>query len=149
VKVSFEELTRLLADAEFLKPFGFVLESCALKECTIRVPYAVSLERPGGIVSGITLMAVADVAMWVAVMTERGAAEQWVTTDMKTAFLSGARDDIHCTARVLKLGKRTAYGTAECRTARGDLLTHHVLTYALVNSAQPPSPGAPPRSPAA
>ena len=150
MKASFEELTRLLADAEFLKPFGFVLESCALKECMIRVPYAAGLERPGGIVSGITLMAVADVAMWVAVMTERGTSEQWVTTDMKTAFLSGAREtDIHCSARVLKLGKRTAYGTAECRTARGDLLTHHVLTYALVNSAQPPSTGAPPRSPAA
>jgi acyl-coenzyme A thioesterase PaaI-like protein len=46
--------------------------------------------------------------------------------------LCGVKTDIFCTARVLKLGKRTAYGTAECRSAEGDLFTHHVLSYALV-----------------
>jgi uncharacterized protein (TIGR00369 family) len=133
VKSTLEELTEVLASARFLKPFGFLLQSCALRECTVRVPYAESLERPGGIVSGITIMGVADVAMWLAIMTERGIAEQWVTTDMKTAFLSSAREtDVVCTARVLKLGKRTAYGTAECRAANGDLLAHHVMSYALI-----------------
>jgi acyl-coenzyme A thioesterase PaaI-like protein len=91
------------------------------------------MDRPGGVTTGITIMGAADVAMWLAIMTERGTAEQWVTADMKTAFLKGAREtDISCTARVLKIGKRTAYGTAECRAANGDLLAHHVLTYALV-----------------
>jgi uncharacterized protein (TIGR00369 family) len=133
VKSTLEELTEVLASARFLEPFGFLLQSCALRECTVRVPYAESLERPGGIVSGITIMGVADVAMWLAIMTERGIAEQWVTTDMKTAFLSSAREtDVVCTARVLKLGKRTAYGTAECRAANGDLLAHHVMSYALI-----------------
>ena len=135
MKAEREELGRLVANAAFLKPFGFVLQSCASGECTLVAPYAVSLERPGGILSGITLMAAADVAMWVAILTERGTAEQWVTTDMKTAFLSSAREtDIHCTARILKLGKRTTYGTAECRAAGGALLAHHVLSYALVGS---------------
>jgi acyl-coenzyme A thioesterase PaaI-like protein len=134
VRATLEELARILAESAFLKPFGFVLDSCAPRECVVRVPYAAGLERPGGIVSGITLMGVADVAIWIAIMTERGTAEQWVTTDMKTAFLSSAREtDIHCSARLLKLGKRTAYGTAECRNAGGDLLTHHVVSYALVN----------------
>jgi acyl-coenzyme A thioesterase PaaI-like protein len=133
VRAEHEELAHLIANAAFLKPFGFLLRSCAPGECTIVAPHAVSLERPGGILSGITLMAVADVAMWVAILTERGTAEQWVTTDMKTAFLKGARNtDVSCSARVLKLGKRTAYGTAECRGANGELLTHHVLSYALV-----------------
>jgi acyl-coenzyme A thioesterase PaaI-like protein len=110
------------------------VHSCAPAECEVRVPFSPSLERPGGIVSGITLMGAADVAMWLAIMTERGTQEQWVTTDMKTAFLSSARGtDIHCTARLLKLGKRTAYGTAECRAAGGALLAHHVLSYALVS----------------
>jgi acyl-coenzyme A thioesterase PaaI-like protein len=133
VKCTQDELGRLLAQAAFLKPFGFLVQSCAPGECAIRVPYAPALERPGGIVSGITLMGAADVAMWLAIMTERGTAEQWVTADMKTAFLNGAREtDIHCSARILKLGKRTAYGTAECRAAGGELLTHHVITYALI-----------------
>jgi uncharacterized protein (TIGR00369 family) len=133
VQCTREELAHILANAAFLRPFGLQIEHCGLGECTVVVPYAVSLERPGGIVSGITLMAAADVAMWLAIMTQRGIAEQWVTTDMKTAFLSGARQtDVACAARVLKLGKRTAYGTAECRDAGGNLLTHHVISYTLV-----------------
>ena len=132
MKVTLEELARLVAAAPFLAPFGYVVESCAPGECTLRVPYSAALERPGGVVSGITIMGAADVAMWLAILTERGAAEQWVTTDLKTAFLRGARGtDIRCTARVLKLGKRTAYGTAECRADNGDLLAHHVISYAL------------------
>jgi uncharacterized protein (TIGR00369 family) len=135
VKCTQEELAGVLSGAAFLKPFGMAVHSCASGECVVRVPFSPSLERPGGIVSGITLMGAADVAMWLAIMTERGTQEQWVTTDMKTAFLSSAREtDIHCTARVLKLGKRTAYGTAECRAAGGALLAHHVLSYALAAS---------------
>jgi len=102
------------------------------------VPYASSLERPGGVVNGIVIMGAADVAMWLAILTRRGAAEQWVTTDLKTAFLRGAREtDIECVARVLKLGKRTAYGTAECRAGNGELLAHHVISYALVPPRAP------------
>jgi uncharacterized protein (TIGR00369 family) len=135
VKATREELAQLVATAPFLKPFGFIVQSCAPGECTLRVPFDSSLERPGGVVSGITIMGAADVAMWLAILTERGSAEQWVTTDLKTAFLRGAREtDIHCSARVLKLGKRTAYGTAECRASNGDLLAHHVISYALVTS---------------
>ncbi len=134
MKCTQEELARVLSEAAFLKPFRMAVHSCAPGECVVRVAFSPSLERPGGIVSGITLMGAADVAMWLAIMTERGTAEQWVTTDMKTAFLNSARDtDIHCTARVLKLGKRTAYGTAECRGGAGELLAHHVLSYALVS----------------
>jgi acyl-coenzyme A thioesterase PaaI-like protein len=133
VKCTPEELAHILASSAFLEPFGFVIQSVAPGECAVLVPYAASLERPGGIISGITIMGAADVAMWLAIMTQRGTDEQWVTTDMKTAFLSSARKmDVTCAARVLKLGKRTAYGTAECRAANGDLLAHHVLSYALV-----------------
>jgi uncharacterized protein (TIGR00369 family) len=128
-----DELTQVLAGSAFLKPYGFVVQSCAPGQCTVVVPYASSLERPGGLVSGMAIMGAADVAMWLAIMTERGTTERWVTTDMKTAFLSSAREtDINCVARILKLGKRTAYGSAECRDPGGRLLAHHVISYALV-----------------
>ena len=98
------------------------------------MPFDPALERPGGIVSGMTLMGAADVAMWLAIMTRRGTREHWVTSDMKTAFLRSARqEDVLCTASVLKLGHRSAYGTAECRGATSGLLAHHVLTYAKVD----------------
>jgi acyl-coenzyme A thioesterase PaaI-like protein len=133
VACTLEELAHVLAHTAFLKPYGFLARACAVGECTVLAPYDPSLGRPGGIISGLTLMGVADVAMWLAIMTRRGTHEQWVTTDMKTAFLRSARKtDISCVARILKLGKRTAYGTAECHDADGHLLAHHVLSYSLV-----------------
>jgi acyl-coenzyme A thioesterase PaaI-like protein len=76
------------------------------------------------------LMGAADVAMWLAIMTERGTAEHWVTSDMKTAFLRAAREeDVLCTARILKAGHRSMYGSAECHGATSGLVAHHVITY--------------------
>ena len=129
------ELNRVLADTPFLKPYGFRVESATAGECNLIIPFRASLERPGGIVSGMTLMGAADVAMWLAIMTLRGVEERWVTSDMKTAFLKSARsEDISCSARVLKSGKRTMYGTAECRSEAAGLIAHHVLTYARVDA---------------
>lgn len=127
------DLQRILDDTPFLKPYGFRVEILAPGECTLRIPFLRALERPGGIVSGMTLMGAADVALWLAIMTLRGVSERWVTADMKTAFLRSAREeDITCMACILKPGKRTMYGTAECRGADGKLVAHHVLTYSHV-----------------
>jgi acyl-coenzyme A thioesterase PaaI-like protein len=134
-QTSVAELNAVLERTPFLKPYGFSVDSCADGECVLHVAFAPALERPGGIVSGMTLMGAADVAMWLAIMTKRGTEERWVTSDMKTAFLkSGRQEDFTCTARLLKIGKRSAYGTAECHGAASGLLAHHVLTY--VRSAE-------------
>ena len=136
-------MNQVLAQTPFLRPYGFRVETAAPGECTLVVPFLRSLERPGGIVSGMALMGAADVAMWLAIMTLRGASEQWVTSDMKTAFLRSAREeDIACTARVLKPGSRTMYGAAECRAAGAGLVAHHVLTYSRVDGVAPGKPGA-------
>ncbi|HSY30189.1 MAG TPA: PaaI family thioesterase [Burkholderiaceae bacterium] len=130
-----EELNQVLADTAFLKPYGFTVQSCAAGECALLVPFNASLERPGGIISGMTIMGAADVAMWLAIMTRCGTLEKWVTSDMKTAFLrSGRESDLFCTARILKLGKKSAYGTAECRDVNGELLAHHVISYSKVSA---------------
>jgi acyl-coenzyme A thioesterase PaaI-like protein len=127
---SIAELDRVLADTPFLAAYACRVESAAPGECVLRVPFNPSLERPGGIVSGMTLMGAADVAMWLAIMTLRGVSEHWVTSDMKTAFLRAARqEDISCRARILKPGRRTMYGVAECTGAHAGLVAHHVLTY--------------------
>ena len=135
IQTSIADLNAVLERTPFLKSYGFSVQSCAPGECVLRVPFSPELERPGGIVSGMTLMGAADVAMWLAIMTQRGTGEQWVTSDMKTAFLRSAREeDFLCTARILKLGKRSAYGSAECHGAASGLLAHHVLTYVKVAS---------------
>jgi acyl-coenzyme A thioesterase PaaI-like protein len=135
LQASVAELNAVLDRTAFLKPYGFTVQACTLGECVLRVPFSTSLERPGGIVSGMTVMGAADVALWLAIMTHRGTDEQWVTSDMKTAFLrSGRQEDFLCTARILKLGKRTAYGTVETVGNSSGLLAHHVLTYTRVKT---------------
>ncbi len=77
-----EELTEVLATAAFIKPYSLRVSSYGPGECTVVVPYSPSLDRPGGIVNGMMIMGVADVAMWLAIMSRRGTAERWVTTNM-------------------------------------------------------------------
>lgn len=128
--VSKAELQRLLSEQSFLRNYKFRVRSIASGECVITVPFQHSFERPGGIVSGLVFMGAADVAMWFAIKTLLGLDDGCVTAEMKTSFLSSARQqDFHCRARVLKLGKRLVYGVAECSDADRRLLTHHTLTY--------------------
>lgn len=133
--ITIDDLNGVLGDTAFLKAYDFCVIACGLGECTLVVPYSPSSDRPGGIISGMTIMGAADVAVWLAIMTQRGTTERWVTSDMKTSFLRSAREeDVICTARLLKLGKRTAYGTAECRGSGPELLAHHVVSYARVTT---------------
>jgi acyl-coenzyme A thioesterase PaaI-like protein len=135
LQVSVAELDRVLAETAFLQPYRFKVQSCTPGECVLEIAFQTEFERPGGIISGMTLMGAGDVGMWLAIMTLRGTKETWVTTDMKTAFLrSGRQEDVLCTAKVLKLGRRTAYGTAECNGASSGLLAHHVVSYAKIDS---------------
>lgn len=123
------DLERLLSKAVFNQGYGLSLHSHGDGECTLAVPFRQEFLRPGGIVGGPVFMAAADVAMWLAIATRLGTDEDCVTVEMKSNFLSAAREEFLCTARVLKLGKRIVYGTAECATREGKLLTHHTLTY--------------------
>ena len=124
------DLEQLLRDTAFTRNLGFTVHVIADGECTLDVPFQPAFERPGGIVSGQVLMTAADVAMWFAIKTKLGLDDASVTVEMKTNFLSSARQEgFRCTARVLKLGGRLIYGTAECVNHNGKLLTHHTLTY--------------------
>lgn len=125
------ELQRLLDTVAFTRRFGFTVASLGDGTCTLEVPFHEEFERPGGIVSGQVFMAAADVASWLAIMTTLGAADESVTLDLKTAFLSAVRrEGFRCEARVLKLGRRVIYLVATCATASGEIVAHHTVTYA-------------------
>jgi uncharacterized protein (TIGR00369 family) len=124
------EIRQLLKETAFAKLYGFQLLELGDGQCSIAIPFQESFERPGGIVSGPVFMAAADIAMWVAIKTKLGLSDASVTVEMKTNFLSGAkREDIQCNSKLLKVGRRLIYGTAECVSADGRILTHHTLTY--------------------
>ena len=131
--VTEQELRQLLQDVLFTRQYGFVIKRIGDGECTLDVPFDVKFTRPGGVIAGQVFMTTADVAMWFAIKTKLGIDDPSVTTGMTTAFLrSAAQESFSCTARVLKLGKRQIYGTAECRDRADRLLCHHVMTYARV-----------------
>ena len=129
--VTVEDLQALLShENAFTRPFGFRVESIEDGVCTLNVPFRREWERPGGVVSGTVFMTAADVAMWLAIKTRSGLADPSVTSHMQTSFLrSSKKHGFVCRATVLRFGRRTSYGVAECVTAEGVLLTHHTLTY--------------------
>jgi acyl-coenzyme A thioesterase PaaI-like protein len=132
------ELRGILEDVAFTRSYGFRLHAIDEGQCTLDVPFQAAFERPGGIVSGQVLMAAADVAMWLAIMTRLGAHDGSVTAGMTSAFLGAARrESFRCTARVVKLGGRLVYGVAESVGAGGRLLAHHSLTYARARAEVP------------
>jgi len=125
-----EELEQVLLESAFAKIYNFKLQSFGSGECTLIMPYQKEIERPGGIIAGSVFMTAADVAMWLAIMTLLGNNSMTMTTELKTAFLSSAKqEDVKCTAKILKLGKSLIYGVAECINMEGKILTHHTITY--------------------
>ena len=129
--VTAESLQRYLDSERAFAGYGFRVAAVAEGSCTLAVPFRPELERPGGIVSGQVFMTAADVAMWFAIKTLRGMDDPSVTSHMQTQFLRPAkREPFVCTAKVLRIGGRTAFGTAECVAEDGRLLAHSTLAYA-------------------
>lgn len=127
---SAEELQQLLLGVDFTRNLGLTVRAIGDGECTINVPFQEAFERPGGIVSGQVYTAAADVAVWLAIKTKLGMADSSVTAEMKTNFLGSLRkEEFRCSAKILKLGRRLIYGTAECVDLRQRLLTHSTVTY--------------------
>jgi uncharacterized protein (TIGR00369 family) len=125
-----QKLQALLDTSSFLRPWGFQVVDVKEGECTLELPHKPELERPGGIINGPALMAAADCAMWLAIKTKLGGEGDALTSELNTAFLAPAKGEhVYCTARILKFGKRSIYGVAECHGRKGGLFTHHTLTY--------------------
>ncbi|MGA8050296.1 MAG: PaaI family thioesterase [Burkholderiales bacterium] len=125
-----KQLQALLDRSRFVRGYGFRVISVGPASCTIELPFRRALERPGGIVNGPALMAAADCAMWVAIKAAIGMDRDALTSELNTAFLAPAiNEPVRCTAKILKLGKRSIYGVAECHSRGGRLFTHHTVTY--------------------
>jgi uncharacterized protein (TIGR00369 family) len=66
-------------------------------------------ERPGGTVSGPTMMSMADTAAWLAVVAQIGPVALAVTTSLHIDFLrKPAMEDLVAVGTLLKLGKQLA-----------------------------------------
>ncbi|MBR7800369.1 PaaI family thioesterase [Undibacterium fentianense] len=111
-----------------------IVESLNEKGATVRQTINDQHLRPGGTVSGPVLMAVADVAMYVALLGEIGIVPLAVTTNLSINFLRkpAADSDIVAHCQLLKVGKRLAVGEVSLFSeGQADPVAHVVCTYAI------------------
>src|SRR5580693_6944427 len=138
-KMSVAELERFL-DLEFPQFFSsgdITIESADGSSCLLRQRYSDRMLRPGGTVSGPTLMGLADSAMYVVLLSAIGPIGLTVTTNLNINFLrkGQAGQDVLAAARLLKLGKRLAVGEVILLSGTApDPIAHVTATYSIPNT---------------
>jgi len=106
----------------------------AARTATVRHPVGEAELRPGGTVSGPVLMAVADVALYVAILAEIGLVPLTVTTQLSVNFMRKpvAGRDILGVCTLLKLGRSLAVGeVALYSQGKDEMVAHAVGTYSI------------------
>ncbi|MCU1716766.1 PaaI family thioesterase [Pseudomonas sp. 5P_3.1_Bac2] len=99
-----------------------------------RVPFHAKLVRPGGTLSGPTIMALADAAMYAVVLGRLGRVEMAVTANLNINFLVKPLPvDLLAHARILRLSRRQAVCEVELYSQGNaeELVAHVTGTYAL------------------
>jgi uncharacterized protein (TIGR00369 family) len=101
--------------------------------CRVRLGYSPTSLRPGGTISGATMMMLTDLTMYVAVLASIGWKPLAVTTNLNINFLRkapAAAMIAHC--RLIKLGRRLAVGDVSIHSEDGDdLVAHATSTYSI------------------
>jgi uncharacterized protein (TIGR00369 family) len=136
VMMTVEELERFFL-AEFPQVFhaesGLAIEAVWERGCRVRQAFRQRSVRPGGTISGPTMMALADFAMYVAVLVAIGPVPLAVTINLNINFLrKAAPRDLLAEARLLKLGKRLATGEVTiCSQGETEPVAHVTSTYSI------------------
>jgi uncharacterized protein (TIGR00369 family) len=107
------------------------------RTCRLRQRFRENMLRPGGTVSGATLMALADCAMYVVVLSAIGPVRLAVTTSLNINFLRKGKpgQDVLASAKLLKLGKRLAVGEVNLLSGTSsDPIAHVTATYSIPNA---------------
>ena len=131
-----EEITAFL-DREFpqINRGGrvFAVEAAGHGTARLRMTYHERFLRPGGTISGPSMFALADVAMYAAVLSVIGPRALAVTTNLNINFLRRPEPrDMIAEARVLKLGKRLAVGEIALHSdGQEELAAHATATYSI------------------
>ncbi|HWP44888.1 MAG TPA: PaaI family thioesterase [Blastocatellia bacterium] len=99
----------------------------------VRLLYHERHLRPGGTISGPSLMTLADTAMYAAVLAMIGPVALAVTTNLNINFLrKPSAADVIGQARLLKLGKRLAVGEVIMYSENDpEPVAHATVTYSI------------------
>jgi uncharacterized protein (TIGR00369 family) len=111
-----------------------VLEARA-GEVTLALPVTSRHVHEGGVLCGQTMMAAADTAMVLAVMTKLGGFKPMTTVQLQTSFLrqvAGTSGTARVVARVLRMGRSLVFGEVQLIDADDELAAHATTTCALL-----------------
>jgi uncharacterized protein (TIGR00369 family) len=99
----------------------------------MRMAYHERHIRPGGTISGPSMMALADLGLYVAILAHIGPVALAVTTSLNFNFLRKPEQrDLIADCRLLKLGKRLAVGDVSIYSEGSpDVVCHATGTYSI------------------
>lgn len=107
--VSAEELNDFLHAAFPDAPRTYRVEEVTAGGVRMRAPIGVENQRPGGTVSGPTMMSLADGAAWMATLSRIGIVPLAVTSTLTINFLAKPElVDLVADAELLRLGARSS-----------------------------------------
>lgn len=109
------------------------IEQVGRGTCRLRLEYHPRHLRPGGTLSGPSMMTLADLALYIAVLSVVGKVELAVTTNLSINFLSKPdKADLIAECRLLKAGKRLCVGEVTIFSEGGSEPVAHVTgTYSV------------------
>ena len=126
-----------LLETEFPQVFqegsGITIEDAWHGGCRVRRAFNDQFLRPGGTISGPTMMGLTDFTMYVAILASIGPVPLAVTTNLNINFLrKPAPRDLIAEAKLIKLGKRLAVGEVALRSdGEDDMVAHATTTYSI------------------
>jgi len=125
-------------EREFPQVFGsgkmFHVEAVDHRFARMRCRYDPRQLRPGGTISGPTMMTLADTGLYVAILASIGPVALAVTTNLNINFLRKPdQKDLLAECRLVKLGKRLAVGEVSIWSEgkEEDLVAHATGTYSI------------------
>ncbi len=121
--------------APWVLELGLNVHDARAGEVVMRLPIVPVLVHGGGVLCGQAIMAAADTAMVLAVMSRLGEFKPMTTVQLQTSFMKGVPGTssfASVTARVLRMGRNLVFGEILVHTDSGDLAAHATTTYALL-----------------
>ncbi|MCF6231544.1 MAG: PaaI family thioesterase [Rhodobacteraceae bacterium] len=112
----------------------FAIDALDMDGITMRLKVATRHLRPGGTVSGPSMFALADVAVYAMILSRLGPKALAVTTSSSMDFLRKPEggSDIVARGRLLKLGRSLVVGDVLMFPAKGDKpLARATMTYSI------------------
>jgi uncharacterized protein (TIGR00369 family) len=132
LQMNAHDLNRFLDDA-FGANRSYVVDDVNDQRLIARVRADAVTLRPGGTISGPTLMALADGAAYCQILAHIGPVALAVTSSLSISFLrKPERGDMIGEATFLKLGRKLAVVDVRIRSEAGvELVAQAVVTYAI------------------